>query len=74
MLAGAEGVDRNRRLVLVVLTPVDEHFVGAHGFLHVRDNQLWMLLLQQASYRMRERFRLVVTRLGVQRDIDLHSF
>ena len=71
MLPRAQRIDTDRGLVLIVLTPVDQHLFDAHLLLHVRDNQVGMLLLQQPRQRMRKRLGAVIAGGRMQRNIDL---
>ena len=47
MLACPERIYRNRRLVLVILAPVHQHFAFAEFLLHIGDHQVAVLILQQ---------------------------
>ena len=58
--AGAQRVDGDRRLALVVLGPVDEDLALAFDLLHLRDDLVGGLLLEQLGDRFGERFGLVV--------------
>src|SRR5213080_1780405 len=73
MLAGAERVNANGGLVLVVLAPIDKYFVSAHRFLHVRDHQFPMFVFKQPGKSIGERLGLVVAGFRVQRNINLHA-
>ena len=55
-LAGAQRVDGDRRLALVVLGPVDEDLALAFDLLHLRDDLVRGLLLEQLGDRFGERF------------------
>src|SRR5260370_603152 len=73
MLPRAQRVNRDRRLVLVVLAPVDEHFIGAHRLFHIRDNQFGMLMFEQTRQRVRECLRLLVRRFCIQWNVNLKA-
>src|SRR4051812_31625561 len=53
-LPGAQRVDIDRRLVLVVLAPVDEHLPAPQRLLHVGDDQLGLAALEHLRERARE--------------------
>ena len=59
-LAGPQRVDGDRRLVLVVLAPVDEDLALAQLLRHLRDDQLRGLPLEQLGDGVGERLRLLV--------------
>src|SRR4051812_11370069 len=54
-LAGAQRVDGHRRLVLVVLAPVDEHLAAAQRLPHVGDDERRVAALEDLGERVRER-------------------
>jgi hypothetical protein len=72
VVACAEGVDADRRLLLVVLAPVDEDLAPPVHLGHLRDDLLRGLLLEQLSDRLGERPGLLVGHLRIEREIDLH--
>ena len=74
MLARPQRIDRDRRLVLIILTPVDEHFSGAKRLLHIGNDHLRMIVLQQLRQSARKRLRRVIGRRRVQRNVNLQPF
>src|SRR5215472_18104517 len=73
MFSRAQRIHGNRGLVLVILAPVDKDLAGAESLLHVRYNEVRMLLLQQLCERVGEKLRLVKGCGSIQRNIELHS-
>src|SRR5271165_2948850 len=59
--------------MIVVLAPVHKHLTDTQCLLHVGDNQLRILMLQQPCQLMRERLGVVVGDGGVERNVNLHS-
>ena len=70
---GAQRIHADGRLVVVVLAPVHQHLAGAQRLLHVGDDQVRMLPLQQACQLMRKRLGLVIGNGGVQRNVNLQT-
>src|SRR5437879_5463886 len=44
LLLGAQRIDVYRRLVFVVLAPIDKYFSFAQGARHFRNDELWMFV------------------------------
>src|SRR5829696_3920299 len=72
-LARPQRVDPDRRLLLVILAPVDEHLAAALGLRHLRDHVLRRLLVEQLGDRLGERAGLLVGDLRVEWEVDLEA-
>src|SRR5579863_10256216 len=60
--------------MVIVLTPVDEHFADTQLFLHVRDHQIPVFILEQSGERVSKWLGDVITGGRIQRNIDLQTF
>src|SRR5580693_3609015 len=67
----SERIDADRRLMLIVLAPINEHFPNPELLLHFGHNFLRMLAFQTLSECLSKGLRLTVAGRAIQRHVEL---